>query len=421
MALAAVAGTIGSPSLQGNGVFSSPGESEGAGWRQTWGIGAGVLPCPQSIGSPRVVRQTRQARGPETRDRLAEREWMRAELPAEAGDTAWAGRSPVSRFALRPLSLGEILDRIFTLYRSRFWLFAGISMIAAAVQTVAQAISLTTAQRLAARTPAPPGQGLGAALLGLREASAAQLPAYLVLLVFFLVSAVTQAGTALALTQVYMHRATGVRLAMGQVLPRWYRWIGIALWQVGSMVWAPVAAAVPAVLLLGFGVRLNNTGLIFTGGFLLLLAVFGGFPVGVLFYLRNGLATPAAVTEGLSIRAAMRRSKVLAAGAKGRVFVVLLIAGSLLEVAAVLQLPISFLMIFAPHQQHSLARGIGLLITFTGHTLVAPVALIGLTLVYFDQRVRKEALDLELLLESARVPPPAPVGLAQPEGYAPLR
>jgi hypothetical protein len=32
------------------------------------------------------------------------------------------------------------------------------------------------------------------------------------------------------------------------------------------------------------------------------------------------------------------------------------------------------------------------------HTLVSPVALIGLSLVYFDQRVRHEGLDLLMLL-----------------------
>ena len=357
---------------------------------------------------------------------MAEPEWLRAQAPAEASGTAWGGQSPAARFELRPLSIGEILDRIFALYRSRFWLFAGISMIAAAVQTIAQGISLATVQRLAARLPLSPtpAQGPGAALLGFRTATAAQLPTYLVLLVFFLVSAVTQAGTALALTQVYLHRATSVKLAISQVVPRWYRWIGIALWQIGSMLWVPLAATVPSLLLLGFGVRLSNTGLIGIGGFLLLLALLGGFPVGFILYLRNALATPAAVTEGLTIRPAMRRSKVLAAGAKGRIFVVLLIAGALLEVAAVLQMPVSLLMIFAPHQQHYLARGIGLLITFVGHTLVAPVALIGLTLVYFDQRVRKEALDLELLLEGTRASEPAGslsrAAVGQPEGYAPL-
>jgi hypothetical protein len=47
-----------------------------------------------------------------------------------------------------------------------------------------------------------------------------------------------------------------------------------------------------------------------------------------------------------------------------------------------------------------------LLVGFVGHTLVQPVLMIGLSLLYFDQRVRKEAFDLVMLLgpESAPVP-----------------
>jgi hypothetical protein len=35
----------------------------------------------------------------------------------------------MSGFELRPLSLGELLDRAFLLYRRNFWLFAGIMVI----------------------------------------------------------------------------------------------------------------------------------------------------------------------------------------------------------------------------------------------------------------------------------------------------
>lgn len=354
---------------------------------------------------------------------MAERDWVRPAPPVEASGTAWSGRGP-ARFELRPLSLGEVLDRTFALYRSRFWLFAGISMIAASVNVVGQAISLANAQRLAAHAVFAPTANPATALLNLRAVGAAQLPAYLVMIVLVLVSAVTQAATALALTKVYLERPTSVQDVFRAVGPRWYRWIGIAIWQAGSMLWVPLAALVPAILLLGLGTRSNNTGLIVIGGLLALIAILGGFPVGFILYLRNALAVPAAVTEGLTIRPAMRRSKVLAAGTKGRIFVVLLIAGCLLEVVAVLQTPLAMLMMLTPQHQHYVARAIALLITFVGDSAVAPVALIGLTLVYFDQRVRKEALDLELLLENARGTGAAmPATLVQsvpPEDYAPV-
>jgi hypothetical protein len=51
-----------------------------------------------------------------------------------------------------------------------------------------------------------------------------------------------------------------------------------------------------------------------------------------------------------------------------------------------------------------LAQAAILLIGFVGHTLVSPVALIGLTLVYFDQRVRMEAFDLVMMLGGVAAP-----------------
>ncbi len=355
---------------------------------------------------------------------MAGGDWLRSEVPAEASGTGRTGEQH-RQFELRPLSLGEVLDRTFALYRSHFWLFAGISMIAAAVNVVGQGISLAAAQKMAGHMALPPATTPAAALMRFRAVGAASVPAYLVTLLFVLVSAITHAATSLAMTQVYLGKAVSAKGAVGRVLPRWYRWIGIAIWQGCSMAWIPVAASVPALLLLGFGARGNSTGLAVIGGGLLFLAFLGGFPAGVILYLRNALAVPAAVTEGLTIRPAMRRSKVLAAGTKGRIFVVLFIALCLLEVVGILQSPVAILMVMAPNKQHYLARGITLLIAFAGHTVVAPIALIGLTLVYFDQRVRREALDLELLLEGSResaggLPDTRLPSAPQPEGYEPL-
>src|SRR5271170_6726266 len=47
-----------------------------------------------------------------------------------------------AQFDLRPLSTGEVLDRTFQLYRSRFTLFAGLAMLPAAVGVVTEALRL---------------------------------------------------------------------------------------------------------------------------------------------------------------------------------------------------------------------------------------------------------------------------------------
>jgi len=135
-------------------------------------------------------------------------------------------------------------------------------------------------------------------------------------------------------------------------------------------------------------------------GILMFLGIVGGGVAGIIFLLRNSMAIPATVVERLKVRASMRRSKVLAVGAKGRLFLVGLISYCLYMVVGILQAPLAIMMVLALRKGHeSIAAQAGtLVIGFVGHSVVTPVAMIGFTLVYFDQRVRKEAFDLVVLL-----------------------
>jgi hypothetical protein len=48
-----------------------------------------------------------------------------------------------------------------------------------------------------------------------------------------------------------------------------------------------------------------------------------------------------------------------------------------------------------------------LVVNFIAHAAVLPVLMIGLSLVYFDQRVRQDGLDLLLMLGGGVAPPVA--------------
>src|SRR5579875_2738488 len=97
---------------------------------------------------------------------MGDGQWVRPAQPQEAAGTAWAGK-PAALFELRPLSLGEVLDRTFALYRSRFWLFAAIAMIGASVSVVGQGISLATAHKLARSGVFGPAPNPAAAILNI--------------------------------------------------------------------------------------------------------------------------------------------------------------------------------------------------------------------------------------------------------------
>ena len=334
------------------------------------------------------------------------------ESPVPMGVPARAGEEMAAVYAMRPLSLGELLDRTFSVYRSRFWLFAGIGAVAALLQTAISAAQLAP-MHLAGMAGALNGKKppVGVAgnpfspnyLAGIGVGVAVAF--FAVALLYLLVFVVTQAATVFALSEVYLGKTTTIRESLKATIGRWYRYLGIGIWQAGSMMWIPGVA-------MGLGFVLMATkipGLKILGGVLIFLGIAGGVPAGFILWLRNSLAVQATVIEGLTVRLSMARSKVLTAGAKGKVFVLLLLAGALSYAASLLQMPLMIFVMF------TVARGgkavgseiVMLLVGFVGHALVQPVLMIGLSLLYFDQRVRKEAFDLVMLLGPAEATPVA--------------
>ena len=308
---------------------------------------------------------------------------------------------PASAFELRPLSLGEILDRTFAVYRSRFWLFAGIAVISGAIELLTNLANLLVHHIVLVKW-------------GVRTATTVNsLASFPVLAVTLLATSVTQAATVYALSEIYLGHETTVIEALKATIGRWLRYVGIAFWMGWSAVWVGMLLVIPAFLLIATRVP----ALTVVGGLLMIVGVLGGSVYGAIAYLRNSLGIQAAVIEGSGVRASMRRSKVLTSGAKGRIFVVLLIVFAMLMVVTTVQAPLIFVVLKSPLQEHTVAQIVSLLIQFVAHTVVSPVGLIGLSLVYFDQRVRKEAFDVLMLL-GPEVPAPVPAPVPEPVLYA---
>jgi hypothetical protein len=308
-------------------------------------------------------------------------------------------------YALRPLSVGEILDRTFSVYRSHFWLFAGIASFSGAVSVVVNAINLLGHHLILNR------EGFKAASIS------SSIGSIVVSIAFLLAAAITQAATVYALSAVYLGRTATVQESFRGTVGRWYRWVGIALWQGWSAMWVALILIVPAFAMIGFAAVGGNFGMRALAGLLIVVAVLGGGVYGVIAYIRNSLGVQAAIIEGLTVRPSMRRSKVLTSGTKGRIFVVLLISFVLYLVASAIQGPLLLVMMHKPLEEHVVAQIIVLLIGFVSHTLISPVSLIGLTLVYFDQRVRNEAFDILMLLGPEGA---APVEVAEPAVWPPV-
>jgi hypothetical protein len=134
-------------------------------------------------------------------------------------------------------------------------------------------------------------------------------------------------------------------------------------------------------------------------------------PVGVytaLMGLRYSLAIPACVVEEIKARAAIRRSIELAKGSWGRIFLLVLLIGAI-KTGLVMMTQIVVVIAAFKHPGQLPGPGIQTLsqvIAFFTNTFLGPIYAMGVTLFYYDQRIRKEGFDIEWMMQAAGLTPP---------------
>jgi hypothetical protein len=254
---------------------------------------------------------------------------------------------------LRPLSLGEILDRTFSLYRRHFLLFLGISGIPQLL-----VLGFRLAQGSGGLSTA-----LNLVLLGL------------LLIVASLAYLLAQGGTILAVSELYLGRPTSIAESLRRV-------------------WGEIGPL--------FGVLALN-GLAIVGALLLFVIP------GVYVACRLLVCVPAALIEQRGPRESLSRSFDLTRDNAGRAFVILVFCVILTYGAQLLfALPFGVALVSAI-KDPSMARfwlAMTQVSSSVATALVQPVLLIATSIFYFDLRVRKEGFDLQLMMnpDASQVP-----------------
>ncbi len=108
----------------------------------------------------------------------------------------------------------------------------------------------------------------------------------------------------------------------------------------------------------------------------------------------------------------VKRSYALTRGTVGRLFLIFLLYG-VIAVALAIAFSIPFFVASALAKGHVGVRWMLLqqFGAFLAGTLSTPISIIAISLVYYDQRVRKEAFDLTLMMEAiGQAPPPMAMG-----------
>jgi hypothetical protein len=136
---------------------------------------------------------------------------------------------------------------------------------------------------------------------------------------------------------------------------------------------------------------------------------------GVILFIMWSLAVPAKVLENKGVTDAMSRSSDLAKNDWGRIFVIWLLFIVLgIGVGMLLRWPVEIVAgissIFAMQRTEPKWQAAILVANFVSECLVGPLATIAFSLLYYDERVRKEAFDLQLMMTTldTSAPPASP-------------
>jgi hypothetical protein len=293
---------------------------------------------------------------------------------------------------LRPLRLAEILDRIFQLYRARFVLFLGIAAVSTTVELVWNLINLAQVRWSAASHLSMASKQLisgGSMVVGWAFVFAA--------------AALCLAASNRAISAIYDGEPTSVVKAFASLRSNWLRciWLNTLTFFVawGSLILVLLGAVLAVVLATRARTLTQASTITFVYGITGLL-VLGALPLCIWLTLRYSLAVPACVQEDLTTLRSLKRSVFLAGGTQGRILLLLLIVVSAQAMAGIVFVaPVVALFAKARGQTSPGLAAYLVAATAVCSALTKPIYCIGLTLFYYDARVRKEGYDLERMLQ----------------------
>jgi hypothetical protein len=304
------------------------------------------------------------------------------------------------RTDLRPLNIGEVLDRTFQIYRSFLIPFVSLAMVAASFVIVSSTLQLL-AQRYLLSAHAGP-------LLKL-AVEGGQLLGYVVNL---LGDSIVVAAMVHAVACLYQQKPWTVRSVLTTAAARWRPLFGLAL----SMI--ILCGGLFVLVLGGYGAVIALAPKIRSGGaanLLTLTYTLLGFsflvvlPLCVWLSLRYSLCFAVCTFEGAKVRQSLSRSVILSKGMRFRIFLLLLVYAAVAGVFGVVAvLPVTLAARNSIAHQPLWFLIYTITVSFVERCLTIPIAGIGLALFYFDARVRKEGLDIEWSLVDSMAPAPAP-------------
>ncbi|MEU9440608.1 glycerophosphoryl diester phosphodiesterase membrane domain-containing protein [Streptomyces sp. NPDC048304] len=324
--------------------------------------------------------------------------------PGGAWGGGWGGPPPAAKpgvIPLRPLAVGEILDGAVSTMRTHWRTVLGISLAVALLLDTSTVLlqGLVLNDTAVQSTLKDPGASPDEAFRALRETMigtgiVSVIRAVAVIIATALLTTIT--------SRAVLGKSVSAGEAWRESRPQIPRLFGLLILLALIFAGIAVGGALPGFLVLLAG---NDAG----GAALLVLGFLAAAVVVVWLGIRFYLAAPALMLERQGVAKSMRRSAKLVRGSWWRTFGIVLLTLLLTGmVSAVITIPFTAFAaavsgdgmnnLLGTGSGHTswatlIIQGIGALI---GTTLTLPISAGVTVLLYIDQRIRREALDLEL-------------------------
>ncbi|MEU9660808.1 hypothetical protein [Streptomyces chartreusis] len=315
----------------------------------------------------------------------------------------WGGPPPAAKpgvIPLRPLGVGEILDGAVSTMRTYWRTVLGISLTVAIVTEIL--VILLQGFVLNDRTSTDALNDPNASLDELTRAMGdAMLSSSVIFLISMIGAIVATALLTTVTSRAVLGKSVTTREAWSDARPQVPRLFGLLFLLLLMTFGVVFAGALPGILVTAAG----SSG---AGVALTILGIIGGFIVALWLWFRFSLASPALMLEKQGIVKSLSRSAKLVRGSWWRVFGIQLLATIIANiVAAIVVIPFTFLAAALSGNAGAnildgttdlgwtflIVSGVGSVI---GSMITFPITAGVTVLLYIDQRIRREALDLEL-------------------------
>lgn len=302
---------------------------------------------------------------------------------------------------LRPMGLGEILDRTIQIYRGRFWAYFGVALVPVALMEMLQAVDNRWIHLRTLVTPyRQPGIFLWSFLVGLG---------------FYHVSSIVSKTIEPAIVKLTGSTVLGETCSLWPSIRfvgrRWTTYFGVALAKTLMELVIPEVTVtllgVATLLIADFTGSLDQSGTLVATFVVIAWVLLGG---GLFLWLGAcfSLAIPIAAMEGSGGFRCLWRSWRLSRGSRARVwFTWVTIFLALWIVTFGMEYALGQLMLLMGSVLHQamlmreLYRPVVFVLATAIYGVLGPIYPIAVTLFYYDQRIRLEGFDIERMMAAA--------------------